>query len=77
MDRWKRSSRGVLLNDDSVGYQNARNRVLRRVERTSEMDEIRARIAELEEKVAVALKSSETTAKAVSEIVALLRERLG
>ncbi len=77
MDRWKRSGRGVLLNDDSVGYQNARNRVLRRAERTSEMDEIRARIAELEEKVAVALKSSESTAKAVSEIVALLRERLG
>lgn len=77
MDRWKRSSRGVLLNDDSVGYQNAKNRVLRRAERTSEMDEIRARIAELEEKVAVALKSSESTAKAVSEIVALLRERLG
>lgn len=77
MDRWKRSGRGVLLNDDSVGYQNARNRVLRRAERTSEMDEIRARIAELEEKVAVALKSSETTAKAVSEIVVLLRERLG
>jgi hypothetical protein len=41
------------------------------------MDEIRARIAELEEKVAVALKSSESTAKSVSEIVALLRERLG
>ena len=77
MDRWKRSSRGVLLNDDSVGYQNAKNRVLRRAERTSEMDEIRAKIAELEEKVAVALKSSESTAKAVSEIVALLRERLG
>ncbi len=77
MDRWKRSGRGVLLNDDSVGYQNARNMVLRRAERTSEMDEIRARIAELEEKVAVALKSSESTAKSVSEIVALLRERLG
>ena len=48
MDRWKRISNGVLLNDDATGYHNARKRVERRNAKANEMQELRDRIGKIE-----------------------------
>lgn len=48
MDRWKRASSAVLLNDDSTGYHNARQRVERRSAKTEEMQSLKERIGRLE-----------------------------
>ena len=48
MDRWKRISSGVLLNDDATGYHNARKRVERRNAKANEMQDLRERIGKLE-----------------------------
>ena len=48
MDRWKRISSGVLLNDDATGYHNAKKRVERRNAKANEMQELRERICKIE-----------------------------
>lgn len=48
MDRWKRASKAVLLNDDSTGYHNARQRVERRNAKSGEMQDLKERIGRLE-----------------------------
>ena len=39
MDRWKRNSDGVLVNDDATGYANARKRNASRIKKKDELEE--------------------------------------
>ena len=51
MDRWKRTSDSVIVNDDSSGYENARHRVASRTRKKEQIDSIVERIDALERKV--------------------------
>jgi hypothetical protein len=51
MDRWKRTSNSVIVNDDSTGYANAKQRVASRMKRKEQMDLAFERIDALERKV--------------------------
>lgn len=51
MDRWKRTSDSVIVNDDSLGYENAKRRVASKVKKQEQIDGIFARIDALERKV--------------------------
>lgn len=51
MDRWKRTVSGVIINDDSTGYENAKQRVISKAKKKDEMNDIINRINALEYKV--------------------------
>lgn len=51
MDRWKRTAEGVIVNDDSTGYANAKMRVASRAKRKEKIESVEERIDALERKV--------------------------
>ena len=65
MDRWKRRPNGVLINDDSIGYQNARKRVERKAERLNEMEALKKQVNEIAAKADRAAEESRETAAAL------------
>ena len=51
MDRWKRTSDSVIVNDDSTGYENAKMRAASRNRKKEQIEGIEERIDSLERKV--------------------------
>lgn len=76
MDRWKRRPNGVLVNDDSIGYQNAKKRVERRQERLDEMNALKKRMTELAERTDKAVEASERAAAESREMAESLERKI-
>lgn len=82
MDKWLRGNNGVLINDDSVGYSNAKKRVRRKAEKTEEEDRLKERLDRLEAELASCRESIQKatvlaleTASAVRELALAIRSK--
>lgn len=77
MDQWKRASDGSLINDDEVGYSNARKRLSLRNKRKEEKDILFSRIEGLEQRVDRMEQRIESLGIALNSLIAICRNLTG
>lgn len=74
MDKWLRGKNGVLINDDSVGYGNAKKRVRRRAEKIEEADRLKERLERIETELAACREGIQNVSRLALETAAACRE---
>ncbi len=72
MDKWKRGRSGVLVNDDAIGYENAKKRAALRAKKKEDVDRLMERVERLEHQV----KGMELTIKSLVEMCHTLTEAI-
>lgn len=77
MDQWKRASDGSLINDDEVGYSNAKKRLSLRNKRKEEKDAVFSRLGELEQRVDRMDQRIESLGIALNSLIAICKNLTG
>jgi len=77
MDQWKRASDGSLINDDEVGYGNAKKRLLLKNKRKEEKDVIFSRLNEIEQRMDKMEQRIESLGMALNSLIAICKNMTG